>query len=103
VLRDDGIDVIDVSSGGTVPHPKIPTGPGYQVPFAARIRREAGIHTATVGLITDPWQAEDILRRGDADLIEMAREFLRDPYFPRRAAKELDANVRVPEQYARAW
>ena len=103
VLRDDGIDVIDVSSGGTVAHSKIPTGPGYQVPFAARIRREAGIHTATVGLITDALEAEDILRRGDADLIEMAREFLRDPYFPRRAAKELDANVRVPEQYARAW
>jgi len=102
-LREDAIDVIDVSSGGTVPRPKIPGGPGYQVPFAARIRREAGIATATVGLITEAWQAEDILQRGDADLIEMAREFLRDPYFPRRAAKELDANVRVPEQYARAW
>ena len=102
-LRENGIDVIDVSSGGTVPHPKIPGGPGYQVPFAARIRREAGIATATVGLITDARQAEDILQRGDADLIEMAREFLRDPYFPRRAAKELGANVRVPEQYARAW
>ncbi len=103
LLRDDGIDVIDVSSGGTVPHAKIPAGPGYQVPFAARIRREAGIHTATVGMITDARQAEDILQRGDADLIEMAREFLRDPYFPRRAAKELGAAVRVPEQYARAW
>jgi 2,4-dienoyl-CoA reductase-like NADH-dependent reductase (Old Yellow Enzyme family) len=103
ILRDDGIDVIDVSSGGTVPHPNVPTGPGYQVPFAARIRREAGIHTATVGLITDARQAEDILQRGDADLIEMAREFLRDPYFPRRAASELDAKIRVPEQYARAW
>jgi 2,4-dienoyl-CoA reductase-like NADH-dependent reductase (Old Yellow Enzyme family) len=103
MLRDEGIDVIDVSSGGTVPHPKIPGGPGYQVPFAARIRREAGIPTATVGLITDARQAEDILQRGDADLIEMAREFLRDPYFPRRAAKELDANIRIPEQYARAW
>jgi 2,4-dienoyl-CoA reductase-like NADH-dependent reductase (Old Yellow Enzyme family) len=102
-LREDAIDVIDVSSGGTVPRPKIPGGPGYQVPFAARIRREAGIATATVGLITEAWHAEDILQRGDADLIEMAREFLRDPYFPRRAAKELDANVRVPEQYARAW
>ena len=103
VLRDDGIDVIDVSSGGTVPHPKVSIGPGYQVPFAARIRREAGIATATVGLITDAQQAEDILRRGDADLIEMAREFLRDPYFPRRAAQELGGSVRVPEQYARAW
>ena len=103
LLCEDGIDVIDVSSGGTVPHPKIPGGPGYQVPFAARIRREAGIATATVGLITDARQAEEILQRGDADLIEMAREFLRDPYFPRRAAKELGATVRVPEQYERAW
>ncbi|HJR09975.1 MAG TPA: oxidoreductase, partial [Rhodanobacteraceae bacterium] len=97
------VDVIDVSSGGTMPHPKVPAGPGYQVPFAARIRREAGIATATVGLITGARQAEDILQRGDADLIEMAREFLRDPYFPRRAAKELGGSVRVPEQYARAW
>ena len=102
-LRDAGVDVIDCSSGGTVPHPKVPTGPGYQVPFASRIRREARIATATVGLITDARQAEEILQSGDADLIEMAREFLRDPYFPRRAAKELGANVRVPEQYERAW
>jgi len=103
LLRADGVDVIDCSSGGTVPHPKIPTGPGYQVPFAARIRREAGIPTSTVGLITEPRQAEEILQRGDADVIEMAREFLRDPYFPRRAAKELGETVCVPEQYARAW
>jgi 2,4-dienoyl-CoA reductase-like NADH-dependent reductase (Old Yellow Enzyme family) len=103
MLRADGVDVIDCSSGGTVPHPKIPTGPGYQVPFAARIRREAGIATSTVGLITEPRQAEEILQRGDADVIEMAREFLRDPYFPRRAAKELGGTVRVPEQYDRAW
>ena len=102
-LRDSGVDVIDCSSGGTVPHPEVPTRPGYQVPFAARIRRETGIATATVGLITEARQAEDILQRGDADLIEMAREFLRDPYFPRRAAKELGANVRVPQQYERAW
>ena len=103
VLREEGVDVIDVSSGGTVPHPKIPLGPGYQVPFAARIRREAGIPTATVGLITEPRQADGILQRGDADVIEMAREFLRDPYFPRRAAKELGAPVRIPEPYQRAW
>ncbi|MGH2448268.1 MAG: NADH:flavin oxidoreductase/NADH oxidase [Chloroflexota bacterium] len=103
ILKSDGVDVIDVSSGGTLPHPEIPVGPGYQVPFAGRIRREAGIATATVGLITEARQAEDILARGDADLIEMARELLRDPYFPRRAAKELDANVQVPEQYQRAW
>jgi 2,4-dienoyl-CoA reductase-like NADH-dependent reductase (Old Yellow Enzyme family) len=103
MLRADGVDVIDCSSGGTVPHPKIPTGPGYQVPFAARIRREAGIATSTVGLITEPKQAEEILQRGDADVIEMAREFLRDPYFPRRAAKELGESIRAPEQYERAW
>ena len=103
MLRDLGVDVIDCSSGGTVPKPSVKVGPGYQVPIAARIRREAGIATATVGLITDAKQAEDILQRGDADLIEMAREFLRDPYFPRRAAKELGGSVRVPEQYARAW
>jgi 2,4-dienoyl-CoA reductase-like NADH-dependent reductase (Old Yellow Enzyme family) len=103
MLRTDGVDVIDCSSGGTVPHPKIPVGPGFQVPFAARIRREAGIATSTVGLITEPRQAEEILQRGDADVIEMAREFLRDPYFPRRAAKELGESIRVPEQYERAW
>jgi len=103
LLRADGVDVIDCSSGGTVPHPKIPVGPGFQVPFAARIRREAGIPTSTVGLITEPRQAEEILQRGDADVIEMAREFLRDPYFPRRAAKELGESIRAPEQYERAW
>jgi 2,4-dienoyl-CoA reductase-like NADH-dependent reductase (Old Yellow Enzyme family) len=103
LLRVDGVDVIDCSSGGTVPHPKIPVGPGYQVPFAARIRREAGIATSTVGLITEPLQAEEILQRGDAAVIEIAREFLRDPYFPRRAAKELGASIRAPEQYERAW
>ncbi|HXS73787.1 MAG TPA: NADH:flavin oxidoreductase/NADH oxidase [Rhodanobacteraceae bacterium] len=103
MLRADGVDAIDCSSGGTVPHPKVPVGPGYQVPFAARIRREAGIATSTVGLITEPRQAEEILQRGDADVIEMAREFLRDPYFPRRAAKELGESIRAPEQYARAW
>ncbi|HET9818403.1 MAG TPA: NADH:flavin oxidoreductase/NADH oxidase [Rhodanobacteraceae bacterium] len=103
MLRADGVDVVDCSSGGTVPHPKVPVGPGYQVPFAARIRREAGIATSTVGLITEPRQAEEILQRGDADVIEMAREFLRDPYFPRRAAKELGESIRAPEQYERAW
>ncbi|MGN6730271.1 MAG: NADH:flavin oxidoreductase/NADH oxidase [Rhodanobacteraceae bacterium] len=103
LLRADGVDVIDCSSGGTVAHPKIPVGPGFQVPFAARIRREAGIPTSTVGLITEPKQAEEILQRGAADVIEMAREFLRDPYFPRRAAKELGESIRAPEQYERAW
>ena len=102
-LKDDGVDVIDCSSGGTVPHAKVATAPGYQVPFAARIRREAGIATAAVGLITQAQQAQEILARGDADLIVMARELLRDPYFPRRAARELDAEIEPPVQYQRAW
>jgi 2,4-dienoyl-CoA reductase-like NADH-dependent reductase (Old Yellow Enzyme family) len=102
-LRDDGVDVIDCSSGGLVPNAKIPNAPGYQVPFAARIRREAGIATAAVGLITGVVQAQEILARGDADFIVMAREFLRDPYFPRRAAKALGVAIRSPKQYERAW
>ena len=103
MLKHDGVDVIDCSSGGTVPRPTIPSAPGYQVPFAARIRREAGIATAAVGLITDAKQAEAIIERGDADLIVMAREMLRDPYFPRRAAKELGVEITPPVQYERGW
>ena len=102
-LKQDGVDLIDCSSGGSVPNAKVPNVPGYQVPFAARIRREAGIATAAVGLITEAKQAEDILQRGDADLIVMAREFLRDPYFPRRAARELGLKIEPPVQYQRAW
>ncbi len=102
-LQEDGVDLIDCSSGGTVAHPKIPLAPGYQVPFAARIRREAGIATGAVGLITDAHQAESILAQGDADLILMARESLRDPYFPRRAAAELGVKIEPPVQYQRAW
>ena len=102
-LKEDGVDLIDCSSGGTVAHAKVPSTPGYQVPFAARIRREAGIATGAVGLITDARQAQDILDRGDADLIVMARELLRDPYFPRRAARELGAKIEPPVQYQRAW
>ena len=103
MLKSDGVNLIDCSSGGMSPHAKIPTGPGYQVPFAARIRREAGIATGAVGLITDARQAQEILDRGDADVIIMAREFLRDPYFARRAAKELDVKIAAPLQYQRAW
>jgi 2,4-dienoyl-CoA reductase-like NADH-dependent reductase (Old Yellow Enzyme family) len=103
LLKRDGVDAIDCSSGGTVPHAAIPVGPGYQVPFAARIRREAGIATAAVGLITDARQAQAILERGDADFIVMAREMLRDPYFPRRAAKELGVTITPPIQYERGW
>jgi 2,4-dienoyl-CoA reductase-like NADH-dependent reductase (Old Yellow Enzyme family) len=102
-LKGDGVDLIDCSSGGTVPHAHIPLGPGYQVPFSTRIRREAGIATGAVGLITDARQAETILERGDADLILIAREFLRDPYFPRRAAAELGVGIAAPVQYGRAW
>ena len=98
-----GVDVVDVSSGGLVPHVRIPVGPGYQVPFAARIRREAGIATAAVGLITEPEQAERIVAQGDADLVLIARESLRDPYFPRRAAEALGAKIDAPAQYRRAW
>lgn len=102
-LKADGMDLIDVSTGGNVPHANIPVGPGYQVQFAARVRREAGIATGAVGLITDAKQAQTILDDGDADLIIIAREFLRDPYFPRRAAKELGVEIQAPQQYGRAW
>ena len=95
--------LIDCSSGGSAAHPSIPVGPGYPVPFAARIRREVDIATGAVGMITTASQAQEILARGDADLIIMAREFLRDPYFPRRAAKELGVEITAPIQYQRAW
>ena len=99
-----GVDVIDCSSGGLDQHQRISTGPGYQAPFAKRIRKEAGIATAAVGLITTAEQAEQILEDGKADLIVMAREFLRDPYFPLHAAKALAAPevARWPVQYERA-
>ncbi|MBA2078968.1 NADH:flavin oxidoreductase/NADH oxidase [Rhodanobacter sp. PCA2] len=98
-----GVDLIDVSSGGLVPHVKIPLAPGYQVPFAARVRREAGIATGAVGLITGARQAADIVDNGEADVVLIARESLRDPYFPRRAAQELGAQLPAPAQYLRAW
>lgn len=101
-LKDAGIDMLDCSSGGTVERPAIPLGPGYQVPFAAEIRREGGIPTSAVGLITTARQAESILANGEADAISMAREFLRDPYFPMHAAKELGADITWPDQYLRA-
>ena len=97
-----GIDMIDCSSGGTLEHPVIPLGPGYQVPFAERIRKDTGIPTSAVGLIVNAAQAEAILREGKADVVSMAREFLRDPYFPLHAAKELGVDVPWPAQYLRA-
>jgi 2,4-dienoyl-CoA reductase-like NADH-dependent reductase (Old Yellow Enzyme family) len=102
-LKPLGVDVIDCSTGGNVPSAKIPLGPGYQVPFAERIRREAGIMTAAVGLITDAHQAEAILQNGQADLIVMARQLLREPYFALHAAKALGDAPDVPVQYLRAF
>ncbi|MGH7327161.1 MAG: oxidoreductase, partial [Polyangiaceae bacterium] len=101
-LHELGVDVIDCSSGGNVAEAQIPIGPLYQVPFAERIRREAHVPTAAVGLITTPQECERILTRGQADLIVMAREFLRDPYFPFYAADSLDVDIPWPEQYLRA-
>lgn len=98
-----GIDLIDCSSGGLTLQQKIELGPGYQVPFAARIRREADIPTGAVGMITEPEQAEQILVNGEADLILLAREFLRDPYFPLHAARKLGVKIDAPPQYGRAW
>lgn len=102
-LRDRGVDLIDCSSGGNVLDAKIQLGPGYQVPFAERIRREAGVLTGAVGLITEARQAEEIVQAGRADLVLMAREFLRDPYWPLHAAAILGAEVAVPLQYTRAF
>ncbi len=102
-IRELGVDLIDVSSGGLVPGVRIPVGPGYQVPFARRIRTEAGMATGAVGLLTEPEQAAAIVANGDADVVLQARESLRDPYFPRRAAKALGALIDAPLQYQRAW
>lgn len=102
ILKKKGIDLIDTSSGGTVPYAKIPFGPGYQVAFAERIRREAGIMTGAVGFITEVKQAEEILAREQADLILIARASLRDPYFALHAAHALGEDVAWPVQYKRA-
>jgi 2,4-dienoyl-CoA reductase-like NADH-dependent reductase (Old Yellow Enzyme family) len=97
-----GVDLIDASSGGNVLGATIPLGPGYQVAFAERIRREAGLLTGAVGLIATAEQAESILQSGQADLVLLAREFLRDPYFPVHAAQNLGVPVSLPKQYLRA-
>jgi 2,4-dienoyl-CoA reductase-like NADH-dependent reductase (Old Yellow Enzyme family) len=103
-LKSLGVDMIDCSSGGAVPRAKISVEPGYQVAFAERIRREAQIPTAAVGMITDAKQADDIIRNGHADMVFMAREFLREPYWPVKAAAELGAaGVNPPVQYERAF
>jgi 2,4-dienoyl-CoA reductase-like NADH-dependent reductase (Old Yellow Enzyme family) len=104
-LREEGVDLVDCSSGGLVPYAHIEPLPGYQVPFARRIRTEAGVRTAAVGLITTPAQAESVVRDGDADLVMLARAMLRDPYWPLDAAEELGRleSRRVPVQYLRAF
>jgi 2,4-dienoyl-CoA reductase-like NADH-dependent reductase (Old Yellow Enzyme family) len=108
LLAEAGVDLIDCSSGGAVAHPTIPIGPGYQVPLAARVRREArgrdGAHvlTGAVGLITEPEQAEEIISSGQADLVLLGRELLRDPYWTHRAAAKLGAAAHWPDQYLRA-
>jgi len=101
-LGERGVDLVDCSSGGNVANAEIPLGPGYQTPFAARIRREAQIATGTVGLITSAMQADDIIRTGQADCVLIARELLRDPYWPLRAARELGHRMPWPAQYLRA-
>ncbi|MCR8558281.1 NADPH dehydrogenase NamA [Mucilaginibacter sp. BJC16-A38] len=101
-LINKGVDLIDCSTGGNVATAKIPLKPGYQVEFAEKVKKEAGILTGAVGLITESKQADEIIQTGQADFVIMAREFLRDPYFPLRAAHELDHETKWPVQYERA-
>lgn len=97
-----GVDLVDCSSSGMVPGAAVPVGPGYQTPFAERIRRDAGIATGAVGLITEPAQADHIVRTGQADMVLLARAMLRDPYWALRAARELGQQMSWPSQYLRA-
>jgi 2,4-dienoyl-CoA reductase-like NADH-dependent reductase (Old Yellow Enzyme family) len=101
-LKDLGVDLVDVSTAGLVPTAKIPVGTGFQTEFAARVRHEAGIPTAAVGLITAPAQADHIVRSGQADMVLLGREVLRDPYWPLHAAQELGQATSWPHQYLRA-
>jgi 2,4-dienoyl-CoA reductase-like NADH-dependent reductase (Old Yellow Enzyme family) len=102
LLKDKGVDMIDCSSGGNTHHQKIAVRPLYQVGFAEAIKKETGIATAAVGMITTAEECESILQRGQADLVILARQFLRDPYFPLHAAKKLGADLQWPVQYERA-
>lgn len=97
-----GVDMVHVSTGGNLPHAQIPAGPGYQVPFAARVRAEAGVPTIAVGAITDPQLAEQVVADGSADAVALARPLLVDPFWPHRAAVALGAELPLPPQYARA-
>ena len=101
-LKRLGVDLVDCSSGGLVPGASVPVAPGYQVPFAERIRREADIATSAVGLIREPLMAAEIIQRGQADLVLLARQMLREPYWPQRAARQLAVPVPHPIQYGRA-
>ena len=101
-LKDVGVDLIDVSSGGITPKARIPVGKGYQVPFARRIRDEAGIKTGAVRLITEPRHANEIITGGDADLVFLARELLREPYWVLKAQTELGEEASWPIQYGYA-
>jgi 2,4-dienoyl-CoA reductase-like NADH-dependent reductase (Old Yellow Enzyme family) len=103
LLKPLGVDLVDCSSGGSAPHAKIPLAPGYQVPFAERIRRDTGLLTGAVGMITEAQQADRIIREGRADMVLLGREFLRDPYFPLHAAKALGAEIAHPVQNKRAF
>jgi 2,4-dienoyl-CoA reductase-like NADH-dependent reductase (Old Yellow Enzyme family) len=102
IFREHGVDLVDVSSGGLVPHAQVPVAPGYQVEFASRIRHQAAIPTAAVGLITEPSQANVIVAHGDADLVLLGRELLKHPYWPLHAAAVLGETVSWPPQYLRA-
>jgi 2,4-dienoyl-CoA reductase-like NADH-dependent reductase (Old Yellow Enzyme family) len=102
-LKGLGVDLIDASSGGNVAGAKIPVGPGYQVKFAEEIRKQTGLATGAVGMITDAAQADTIVATGQADMVFLARQLLRDPYWPRRAAKALEVKIKPPVQYERAW
>jgi 2,4-dienoyl-CoA reductase-like NADH-dependent reductase (Old Yellow Enzyme family) len=103
LLKPLGVDLIDCSSGGLSPHARIELGPGYQVPFSERIRRETGFMTGAVGMITEPQQADRIIREGRADMVLLARQFLRDPYFALHAAQGLGTEIVPPVQYKRAF
>ncbi len=102
MLKASGVDLVDVSSAGLLPTAKIPAGPGFQTEFAARVRREAGIPTAAVGLITSAAQADHIIRSNQADMVLIGREILRNPCWPLAAAQTLGQAVNWPPQYLRA-
>jgi 2,4-dienoyl-CoA reductase-like NADH-dependent reductase (Old Yellow Enzyme family) len=102
LLKEHGIDLLDVSTGGNAPRVRIPTGPGYQVPFAARVKAETGLPVAAVGMITEARQAEKILDNGEADAVLLGRELLRNPSWARHAARELGGEIHIPEQYHRS-